>query len=190
MVDAFMVKRHIELINKHAKPYVWVILFIAISIASHLLGFNPGISIYTSFQDFFIEMISLIPILFVLIGLFDVWVPKETIERHIGHNSGIKGIVLVILLAMLQAGPLYGAFPVAYILYKKGTGTRNIFIFLGAFSSMKIPMLGIEIGYLGAEFTIMRTLVSLPLFILIGFLMERLVGKNFEVKEGGTVTKS
>ena len=183
MVDAFMVKKHIELINKHAKPYVWVILFIVISVASHFLGFNPGISMYASFQDFFIEMITFIPLLFVLIGLFDIWVPKETIERHIGPNSGIRGIILVVLLAMLQAGPLYGAFPVAYILHKKGTSTRNIFIFLGAFSSMKIPMLGIEIGYLGLDFTIARTLVSLPLFILIGFIMERLIGAQFEVNE-------
>ena len=89
------------------------------------------------------------PFLFIIVGLFDVWVPKEKIQKHIGQESGIKGIVLVVLLAMLQAGPLYGAFPVAYLLYRKGASIRNIFIYLGAFSSMKIPMLGIEIGYLG-----------------------------------------
>lgn len=183
MVDAIMVKKHIELVKTNAKPYLWVIIFIIISTGSYFLGFKPGISIYASFQDFFIEMISFIPILFVLIGLFDVWVPKETIERHIGGNSGIKGIALVIILAMLQAGPLYGAFPVAYILYKKGTSARNIFIFLGAFSLMKLPMLGIEIGYLGLDFTIARTLVSLPLCIFIGVLMEKFVGSRFVVNE-------
>jgi len=105
------------------------------------------------------------------------------LEKHIGKESGIKGIILVILLAMLQAGPLYGAFPVAYILHKKGASVKNIFIYLGAFSSMKIPMLGIEMGYLGIKFTILRTLISLPLFILIGYLMEKILGKDFEVKE-------
>ena len=50
---------------------------------------------------------------------------------------------------------------------------------------MKLPMLGIEIGYLGLKFTLLRTLISLPLFILIGFLMERIVGKNFEVRDAG-----
>jgi uncharacterized membrane protein YraQ (UPF0718 family) len=128
-------------------------------------------------------MISFIPLLFILIGLFDVWVPKEVLEKQIGKSSGIKGIFIVILLAMLQAGPLYGAFPVAYILHKKGASVRNIFIYLGAFSAMKIPMLGIEIGYLGIQFTILRTLISLPLFILIGYMMEKFVGKDFEVKE-------
>lgn len=63
-------------------------------------------------------------------------------------NLELKGIFLVILLAMLQAGPLYGAFPVAHVLYKKGASIRNIFVYLGAFSSIKLPMLGIEIGYL------------------------------------------
>ena len=153
--------------NKLIKEYVWIISFVVFSIISYLIGFSPGINIYSSFWGSFIEMLIFIPFLFILIGLFDVWVPKESIEKHIGMGSGVKGIVLVILLAMLQAGPLYGAFPVAYILYKKGASVKNIFIYLGAFSSMKIPMLGIEIGYLGLEFTILRTLVSLPLFIFI-----------------------
>jgi len=170
-------------VNKHLKNYAWVILFIIFSIGSYFIGFKPGVVIYSNFNQFFIEMISFIPLLFVLIGLFDVWFPKEMIEKHIGKESGVKGIFLVILLAMLQAGPLYGAFPVAYILYKKGASVKNIFIYLGAFSSMKIPMLGIEIGYLGIKFTILRTLISLPLFILIGYIMEKVVGKDFEVKE-------
>ena len=169
--------------NKHLKNYAWVILFIIFSVGSYFIGFKPGVVIYSNFNQFFIEMISFIPLLFVLIGLFDVWFPKEMIEKHIGKESGVKGIFLVILLAMLQAGPLYGAFPVAYILYKKGASVKNIFIYLGAFSSMKIPMLGIEIGYLGIKFTILRTLISLPLFILIGYIMEKVVGKDFEVKE-------
>jgi uncharacterized membrane protein YraQ (UPF0718 family) len=128
-------------------------------------------------------MISFIPFLFIIIGLFDVWLPKEMLEKHIGRESGIKGISLVILLAMLQAGPLYGAFPVAYILSQKGASVRNIFIYMGAFSSMKLPMLGIEIGYLGIKYTILRTVISLPLFIFVGFLMEKIVGSDFKVEE-------
>jgi uncharacterized membrane protein YraQ (UPF0718 family) len=170
-------------VNKHLKNYIWIVLFIILSIGSYFLGFKPGVVIYSSFNEFFIEMLSFIPFLFILVGLFDVWVPKETIEKHIGKESGVKGIFLVILLAMLQAGPLYGAFPVAYILYKKGASVKNIFIYLGAFSSMKIPMLGIEMGYLGIKFTILRTLISLPLFIIIGYIMEKMVGEDFKVND-------
>lgn len=139
---------------------------------------------FANFTQFFIEMISFIPFLFIIVGLFDVWFPKEEIEKHIGESSGLKGMLLVIILAMLQAGPLYGAFPVAYILYKKGASIKNIFIYLGAFASLKIPMLGIEIGYLGVKFTMIRTLTSLPLFVGIGYLLEwYLRDKRFKVYE-------
>ncbi len=171
---------------KQYQAYVWVGAFIIVTLASFAFGFAPGKTVFTNFRVSLVEMITFVPFLFIIVGLFDVWVPKEQIQKHLGKDSGVKGMFLVVFLAMLQAGPMYGAFPIAYILWKKGTSVRNIFIYLGAFSSMKIPMLGIEIGYLGVEFTVIRTLISLPLFIAIGLLMEKyLEGKNFEVMNPG-----
>ncbi len=164
------------------KQYLWVFVYLTATLASFAFGFDPGREVFGNFTGFFIEMVSFIPFLFIIVGLFDAWFPKEQVEKHIGRESGIKGILIVIVLAMLQAGPLYGAFPVAYMLYKKGAGIRNIFIYLGAFSSLKIPMLGMEIGYLGIQFTMARTLVSLPLFIAVGYLMEwYLKEKDFKI---------
>lgn len=166
------------------KQFIWLAVYLIVTLFSFLLGFNPGKEVFGNFTKSFVEMIVFIPFLFIIVGLFDVWFPKEKIEKHIGNDSGLKGILLVIILAMLQAGPLYGAFPVAYILYKKGASIRNIFIYLGAFSSLKIPMLGIEIGYLGIQFTLARTLVSLPLFIAIGYFMDwYLRDKNFKISK-------
>ncbi len=164
------------------KKYIWLAAYAIATIISYLFGFNPGKEVFTNFTQFFIEMITFIPFLFIIVGLFDVWFPKEEIEKHIGQASGLKGILWMIILAMFQAGPLYGAFPVAYILFKKGASIKNIFIYLGAFSSLKIPMLGIEIGYLGIKFTLIRTFISLPLFIGIGYFMEwYLRDKGFKV---------
>lgn len=167
---------------KKVRPYIWLIVFAIFIVISFIFRFKPGKEMSLTFKDSLVEMITFIPVLFIIVGLFDVWVPKEKIQKHIGQESGIKGIVIVVLLAMLQAGPLYGAFPVAYMLWKKGASIKNIFIYLGAFASLKIPMLGIEIAYLGIRFTLIRTLVSLPLFITIGYLMEwYLKGKNFKI---------
>jgi len=83
---------------------------------------------------------------------------------------------------MLQAGPLYGAFPVAHLLWKKGCSTRNIFIYLGAFSTMKVPMLTFEIGFLGLRFSLLRTFITLPIFIAIAVVMDAaLKSKGFVV---------
>ena len=170
---------------KKYQNYIWIAAYAVLTIFSFVIGFNPGKDVFSNFTQSFVEMITFMPFLFIIVGLFDVWVPKEKIQKHIGQESGIKGILLVILLAMLQAGPLYGAFPVAYLLYRKGASIRNIFIYLGAFSSLKIPMLGIEIGYLGIQFSLVRTLVSLPLFIGIGYFMEKyLKNRHFEIRDG------
>lgn len=169
---------------KHLRSWIFPAFFLIFVALSYLFNFIPGKQIGVNFWLFFKEMILFLPLLFVLIGLFDVWVPREKIEKHIGKESGFKGTFLVILMAMLQAGPLYGAFPFAYLLWRKGCSVRNIFIYLGAYSTIKIPMLTFEISFLGLKFSIIRTLISLPLFIAIAYLMERyLRNKDFEVKQ-------
>jgi uncharacterized membrane protein YraQ (UPF0718 family) len=172
---------HRRIIN----DYIWVILFAIFSLGSLFIGFEPGQKISLNFYQFILEMASFLPLMFLLVGLFDVWIPKEKVEKHVGQESGLLGSFWVILLATLQAGPLYGAFPVAYLLSKKGASVRNIFIYLGTFSCMKIPLMTFEIGFLGFKFSILRTLFTLPVFFIIGILMEKYLGKDYKVRSGG-----
>ncbi len=97
------------------------------------------------------EMILILPPIFVLLGLLDVWVPRETMIRFLGEGSGLKGILIAITLGSAAAGPLYGAFPVAVVLMKKGP-ISNILLFIGAWSTTKIPMLLFEISSMGQKF--------------------------------------
>lgn len=166
--------------------YLLVVLFGLALLVSRLTGWSFGLGAGKNFWAFITEMIAFLPLMFILIGLIDVWTPKEKIERHIGPGSGVMGTIWIILLAMLQAGPLYGAFPVAYILWKKGCSIRNIFIYLGAFSTLKLPMLTFEIGFLGLRFSLLRTLFTLPVFIGIGYIMEwYLRGRTFGINNPG-----
>ena len=57
----------------------------------------------------------------------------------------------------------------------KGMAPRNVFIYLGAFSAAKIPMLTFEVAFLGWQFSLVRTAVTLPVFIALGYLLERLI---------------
>jgi uncharacterized membrane protein YraQ (UPF0718 family) len=166
--------------------YLLVVLFGLALLLSRFTGWSFGLGAGKNFWAFFSEMIAFLPLMFILIGLIDVWTPKGKIERHIGAESGLMGTVWIILLAMLQAGPLYGAFPVAYLLWNKGCSIKNIFIYLGAFSTLKIPMLTFEIGFLGLKFSLLRTLFTLPMFIGIGYIMEAyLRGGGFEINNPG-----
>ncbi len=121
------------------------------------------------------EVAGILPVMFILVGLFEVWVPRKSIERFLGREAGWKAVPWLILLATVQAGPLYGAFPVALGLARKGCSPRNVFIYLGAFSTLKIPLLTFEVGFLGWQFSLARVLLSLPAFIFVGVLVDRLV---------------
>ena len=156
-----------------------IIAFGIFSAYSLFFHFRLGIDILqNNFWAFLKDMLFALPVMFILIGLFDVWVSKEKVQRHIGDSSGVKGVLLVMLLAFVQAGPLYAAFPVAYILQKKGTSSVNIFIYLSSFTMAKVPMLTFEIGFLGLKFSVLRLLLSIPVFVLVGIIMGRYFDKH------------
>jgi len=138
-------------------------------------GFSFGEQVGRSIWGMLREMAVILPVMIILVGLFEVWVPRASIERFLGREAGWKAVPWLVLLATLQAGPLYGAFPVAIGLARKGSSPRNVFIYLGAFSSLKIPLLTFEVGFLGWPFSLARVLISLPAFILVGVLLDRLV---------------
>jgi len=75
-------------------------------------------------------MATIIFPIFILLGLLDVWVSRETMMKYMGDGSGIKGVLLAVFLGSAAAGPLYGAFPVAAVLMKKGVKFSNILIFI------------------------------------------------------------
>ncbi len=124
------------------------------------------------------EMLLVIPPIFILLGLLDVWVPRETMIKYMGEGSGLKGVLLAIFIGSAAAGPLYGAFPVAAVFMKKGVKFTNILIFIGAWSTTKIPMFLFEMASLGTRFAIARLLIDIPGIIIIAFILSKMVSKR------------
>ncbi len=117
-------------------------------------------------------MLLVIPPIFILLGLLDVWVPREKMIRYMGTGSGLKGTVLAFLLGSFAAGPLYGAFPFAAVLMKKGASFPNILVFIGAWSTTKIPMLLFEISALGARFALARLAIDIAGIAIIAWAIQ------------------
>lgn len=161
---------------KTAPPWALAAVVVALWTYNRLVGpFALGREAGAGLWSFTLEMAAFLPAMFILVGLFDVWVPRRVVERHVGRESGPLAILWMVLLGTLQAGPLYGAFPVAVALWRKGTAPRNVFIYLGTFSALKIPMLTFEVAFLGWQFSLVRTTVTLPVFIALAYLLERLL---------------
>ena len=156
-------------------------MFIIVSIAMVILTIlnqQLGVKALTITGNSVKEMLFVIPPIFILLGLLDVWVPRETMIKYMGEGSGAKGILLSILIGSAAAGPLYGAFPVAAVFMKKGVKFLNILIFIGAWSTTKIPMFLFEIAALGKQFAILRLLIDIPGIIIIAFILSKLISKK------------
>ncbi|MDD3570301.1 MAG: permease, partial [Lachnospiraceae bacterium] len=124
------------------------------------------------------EMLLVIPPIFVLLGLLDVWVPRETMIKYMGEGSGIIGVLLAIFIGSAAAGPLYGAFPIAGIFMKKGVKFMNVLIFIGAWSTTKIPMFLFEMAALGNKFAVARLLIDIPGIIIIASILSKMVSSK------------
>ena len=157
------------------REFYFLALMIILFIALYFINPFKAVEVYKVSFSYLKEMIIILPAVFILMGLFEVWVPKDFITRHLGIDSGIKGIFLSFIFGTLPTGPLYIAFPVAAALLKKGARTMNIAIFLGAWASAKIPQIMVELKFLGLEFTIIRFILTFSSIIIIGFLIEFLM---------------
>lgn len=158
------------------------VLFLIVSL---ITGFNPGKEIGYNFLSFSVDMLKILPCAFMLIGLFEVWVKRETVERHFGEKSGIRGYIWAILMAGTTVGGLYIAFPFAYSLYSKGAKLGVIFTYIGASAICRVPMTVFEASFLGIKFTAIRLFASLPLVILTSVLLGAyLTKRNYQISEG------
>ncbi|WP_457550723.1 permease [Archaeoglobus sp.] len=128
--------------------------------------------VITTSWDFFVEMISILPAVMLLMGLFTVFVSRETVVRYLGKNAGIKGTFLAIIMGALPTGPLYIAFPIASALLKKGARISNVIVFLTAWSCIKLPQELVELEFLGFRFMLVRLVLTVIFAILMGLFIE------------------
>ncbi|SHM66770.1 Predicted permease [Caldanaerovirga acetigignens] len=167
---------------KNIRAYILFFTVAAVDFAIVVFNRELGLKIISNTWNNFLQMTGVIPPIFLLLGLLDAWVPRETVVKFMGERSGAKGVLLSIFLGAAAAGPLYGAFPVAGVMIKKGVKFSNILIFLGAWSTLKIPMFLFEVSSMGHKFAITRWLVNLFGIITMAYLIEFLMTRK-EIEE-------
>ena len=138
---------------------------------SFLFDYGPGIRSGREFGDVIIEMLKILPCAFILIAIFEQWVKRQTVLRHLGDGSGIRGYLWALLLGAMTVGGLYVAFPLAYTLRKKGASLKVVFSYLGFAGVCRIPMTLFEVSFLGLKFMLIRLVVAIPLMLIVGIAL-------------------
>lgn len=164
--------------RQFVKRYKFFIILLVINLVVLVIYPSIGQKSFSITWSNTIEMLSVIPPIFVLLGLLDVWVQRETMIKLMGEKSGFVGVALAFFLGSAAAGPLYAAFPIAGVLLNKGSKFSNVLIFIGAWSTTKIPMLLFEASSMGWQFMITRFIINIPGIVLIALLTEKLLNEK------------
>ncbi|CAI1491894.1 conserved membrane protein of unknown function [Thermococcus nautili] len=134
--------------------------------------------VFSASKDYLVEMLLVMPAVMVLMGLFAVFVPDELIVRYLGKSSGLRGMLIAILIGAFPTGPLYVAFPIAASLLKKGARVASVVAFLSAWACIKIPQELVELQFLGLRFMAARLALTIVFVLAMGLLMERILGRE------------
>ncbi len=169
----------LETIKNRINIEYLVLVIVLLCYALSLIIFpEQGIRSTEIAADYLQEMALIIPPVFLLMGLFEIWVPKEFVQKYMGKEAGFKGFILSFVFGTLPAGPVYVAFPLAAALYRKGARVRNIIVFIGVWAAAKLPQIMVEIQFLGVDFAMVRLILTVIFMMLLGIVIEFIVGKT------------
>ncbi len=140
---------------------------------------------------YIIEMLQIIPVVFILTSLIEAWVPKKVIMNNLGEKSGIKGPIISLFLGSVSAGPIYAAFPICKMLLKKGASIANIVVILSAWAVIKVPMLANEAKFLSPKFMAVRWVLTTISIFIMAYVISAIVKKeDIPFKDAATDIKN
>ena len=164
--------------KKIDKNYFYFIAFSLFALLSWIFKFDLGTKIWSNFLVYAKDMVLILPPAFILIGLFDAWAKRESVEKHFGNNNNPLRFLWSVFLASTTVGGTFVAFPLANSLYHKGAKYSSILTYVTAASLFMIPMSIMEASMLGIKFTVIRLVSSLPFVILGSILLEKYFEKT------------
>lgn len=163
-----------NLLKSHTFELLVALIYIILSLicpGKSLLALKRGI----------ILLLRMLPI-FLCVVLFSsfiaIFLSPKTIQKYMGKQSGLKGVIIAALLGTIIVGPLWVLFPLFGTLLKKGARISVVGAMIGTFA-IKTPWIPYAASFLGWPFIIITVILTLIYAILEGLLMEKILnGEN------------
>ena len=136
----------------------------------HIAGLKSGLRIT-------LQVLPLLIFSFIAAGMVQVLIPRETISRWIGAESGVRGILIGTVVGGLTPGGPYVSLPIAAGFLRAGAGIGTMVAFLTGWSLWAVSRLPMEIGILGWKLTLIR-LAATFFFPPIAGLIAQILSKG------------
>ncbi len=117
-----------------------------------------------------LKQVSFIFSIFLLVGLFDVFIPKSTVVAIIGQSRGFLSIINAAVLGSIVGGPVSSVYPLGAILLKKGASLAVAAVFMNAWVMVGVISMPYEISIFGKKFVLVRNILAFIGAIIIGII--------------------
>lgn len=108
---------------------------------------------------------------FIIAGMIQVLVPAEIISKWVGHESGLRGILIGTALGSITPSGPFVSMPIAAGFMRAGAGIGTVVAFMTAWSLLGIARMPIEVAIMGWQFTIIRLASGVFIFPIVAGLM-------------------
>ncbi len=118
----------------------------------------------------FLKRIPMILAIFLLIGLFDVFVPKEVVASVVGSGKGILSVLLSVFMGAVMMGPVATSYPLGAMLLYKGAALSAVAAFLYSWVMLGVTVVPFEISVFGGRFALLRNVFAFIGAVVMGLL--------------------
>ncbi len=126
-----------------------------------------------------LELTALFIIVCLIVGALNVYVPKEKMQKVLGHSGSVRGSIIGAAFGAITQFCSCSTIPVTLGFLKSGVAFSSAMSFLFASPLLNPVILAMMLVILGPEITIVYVSLMFILAVLIGLTLERLGFKKY-----------
>lgn len=147
-----------------------VIVYLIIGLIDSGLFWN----VVSSFKTILFRILPILPLIFGLIFVSNLFLDHKRTKRYLGSESGLKGYLISVFGGIASTGPIYMWYPLLEDLKEKGMRESLAAVFLYN-RAIKLPLLPVMILYFGWSFVILLTVLMIVFSLINGVIVERAI---------------
>ncbi len=118
----------------------------------------------------------------LIAALVTILLPRDTVVRWVGKDSGFKGILISAGVGIIVPGGPYTIYPIAAAFFGMGADAAAIVTLITSWTTIGLSRsLVWELPFLGFDFVLWRWIAALPLAVLAGLIV-RAIERYWRVK--------
>lgn len=155
--------------------------FLAVVILAYIFVFIANANFFKLIIVNFLSLLKgvalIVVAVFLVMFIFNLFIRPETIKKHLGKDSGLKGWLFTIFGAIVISGPPYVLMPMLSDLKRHGMKTSLVAAFLSN-RNVQPVFLPIMVYYFGWRYTIIVSLLVIIFSISNGLIIEKIINRN------------